>query len=172
MEDGGGHVTWRSKVTAHLAGRFFDSVQLDVSPRTHELDQTETMAISNTLEFAGIDAPTIELVDLSRHAVEKFHCMAKDFGERENSRVRDLVDLVILCEHELLDPVLVAVAVTQVWRERDDLPPPIELPPFPPSWPSRYERLALDHDLITRSFSLATATVTALWAEMFLPKEP
>ena len=32
MEDGAGHVTWRAKVAAKLAGRPFGGVQLDVSP--------------------------------------------------------------------------------------------------------------------------------------------
>jgi hypothetical protein len=57
--------------------------------------------------------------------------MVKDFGTRENSRVRDLVDLVILLEHNLLDPPRVAAAAWQVWRERDGTLPPAMLPPLP-----------------------------------------
>src|SRR5688572_3451081 len=34
MEDGAGHLTWRSKVEALLDGKPFGSVQLDISPRT------------------------------------------------------------------------------------------------------------------------------------------
>lgn len=88
-EDGGGIVTWRSKVAAQLAGKPFDGIHLDVSPRLHELDQTERVALPNLLAFAGIPSPVVEIVDVHRHAAEKFHAMLREFGDRENTRVRD-----------------------------------------------------------------------------------
>lgn len=171
MEDGAGYVTWRSKVAAHLALRLFGGVQLDVSPRAHELAQTEVVPLPNSLAFAGIVSPAIEIIDVNRHGAEKYHAMLKDFGHRENSRVRDLVDLVILVEHEMFEPRKLAAAVIQVWRERDGIAPPADLPPLPESWPVRYEQLALDHDLTATSFHSAVVVVTALWAAMFQPKE-
>jgi hypothetical protein len=101
-EDGGGYVIWRAKVAAALGGKTFGSLQLDVSPRAHELGATDRMALPNSLDFAGIPAPVIEIIDVHRHAAEKLHAMSRDFGDRENSRVRDLVDLIILLEHGLL----------------------------------------------------------------------
>src|SRR5680860_189942 len=94
MEDGDGHETWRVKISAALADKQFGGIQLDISPRSHELDSTETVSLPNSLAFADVPAPEIEIIDVPRHAAEKFHAMTKDFGERENSRVRDLVDLV------------------------------------------------------------------------------
>jgi hypothetical protein len=171
MEDGAGHVTWRSKVAASLALKRFGAVQLDVSPRPHELAQTEVVALPNSLAFAGIDSPTIEIIDVNRHGAEKYHAMLKDFGDRENSRVRDLVDLVILVEHEMLEPRDLAAAVVRVWQERDGIDPPADLPPLPESWPPRYEQLALDHVLTATSFPAAVLIVTELWADMFGKKE-
>jgi hypothetical protein len=171
MEDGAGHLTWRTKVAAHLAGRPFGGVQLDVSPRAHELEQTDIVPLPNSLAFAGIDAPSIEIIDVHRHAAEKYHAMLRDFGDRENSRVRDLVDLVILREQGLLDPIALSVAIQQVWLERDVTVPPSWVPPFPVSWPDRYEALAADHDLSTTTFPAAVVVVTTLWAEMFPTEE-
>ncbi len=170
-EDGGGHLTWRVKVAAHLADRPFGGIHLDVSPRAHELDVTDHMALPNSLDFAGIPAPVVEIVDVQRHAAEKFHALLRDFGDRENSRVRDLVDLVILIEHDLLTPATVAVAARRVWAERDGGEPPDAIPPLPGSWPDRYERLAADHDMGTQSFPAAVASVARLWAEMFPTEE-
>lgn len=171
MEDDSGHVTWRAKVAAQLAGRPFGGVQLDVSPRAHELEQTDIVPLPNSLAFAGIDTPTIEIIDVHRHAAEKYHAMLRDFGDRENTRVRDLVDLVILHEQGLLDPVVLAVTVRQVWLERDAMEPPSSVPTFPTSWPYRYEALAADHHLSTTTFPAAVAIVTTLWAEMFPTEE-
>lgn len=103
--------TWRAKVSRQLADNPFGRVQLDVSPRIHELHATDKLAVPNSLAFAGIPAVEVGAVDVHRHAAEKFHGMLRDFGERENSRVRDLVDLTILLEHGLLVPERTAAAV-------------------------------------------------------------
>lgn len=170
-EDGAGHQTWRVKVAAALAGRTFGGIQLDISTRAHELAQTEPLALPDSLDFADIPAPVVEIVDVHRHAAEKFHAMFRDFGDRENSRVRDLVDLVILIEHDLLAAAAVGAAIQQVWAEREGHEPPSAIPPLPESWPDRYERLAIDHDLETRSFPAAVAVVSRLWADMLSTEE-
>ncbi len=169
--DGAGHLTWRIKVAASLAGKPFGGIQVDVSPRAHELDQTDRMRLANLLDFAGVPAPVVEVIDVHRHAAEKFHAMLRDFGDRENSRVRDLVDLALLIEHDQLDAARVADAATQVWAERGATKPPRSLPSLPATWPERYERLAADHDLATASFGAAVEAVERLWADMFPTEE-
>lgn len=164
--DGGGHTTWRSSVAAQLAGRPFGGVQIDVSPRAHELDLTDTVALPNSLAFADIEAPAVEIIDVNRHAAEKFHAMLRQFDDRENTRVRDLLDLVLLIENELLDQPSLTSAVRDVWQERDGTPPPAGLRPLPASWPERYERLAAEHDITALTFPAAADLVTALWADL------
>ena len=61
------------------------------------------VTLPNSLDFAGVATTEVEIVDVHRHAAEKFHAMTRDFGDRENSRVRDLLDLVLLIGHDLLD---------------------------------------------------------------------
>ncbi len=171
MADGAGHLTWRSKVSAHLAGKLFGSVQLDISPRAHELDQTESMDLPNSLSFAGIESPSIEIIDVNRHAAEKLHAMSRQFGERENSRVRDLVDLALLVEHELLTPTALGSAARQVWFEREGEDPPAAFPELPSGWPDRYEAIAAEHDLAISSFPEAATLVADLWADLFPTEE-
>lgn len=164
--DGGGHTTWRSSVAAQLAGRPFGGVQIDVSPRAHELDLTDTVALPNSLAFADIEAPAVEIIDVNRHAAEKFHAMLRQFDDRENTRVRDLLDLVLLIENELLDQPSLTSAVRDVWQERDGTPPPAGRPALPASWPERYERLAAEHEITALKFPAAADLVTALWADL------
>jgi len=167
LEDGAGHVTWRTRVSGQLAGRSFGRLQLDVSPRSHELTATERVALPSSLAFAGIGAREVEIIDVHRHGAEKLHGMLRVVGDRENTRVRDLVDLVILAEHELIDPRRLRTAVRDVWAERDECPPPASFPALPASWPERYERLAGDHDVTIASFPEAAELVTTLWSAMF-----
>lgn len=169
--DGGGHLTWRVKVAARLAGRPFGGIQVDISPRAHELVATDRLPLPNSLDFAGVPATVVEIVDVHRHAAEKFHAMLRDYGDRENSRVRDLVDLVLLIEHDLLTAPAVAAAASEVWAERDGVEPPRELPALPDSWPGRYERVAAEQELDSETFTAAQALVGRLWAEMFPTEE-
>ena len=97
--------------------------------------------------------------------------MLKDFGDRENSRVRDLVDLVILREHELLEPPDLASELRNVWEERNGSDPPPQLPDLPESWRLKYEQQASELDLAAASFPAAVESVSALWAETFPDKE-
>ena len=169
--DGPDSLVWRASVDANLAGRLFGRLSLDIAPRGSELDATQRVQLPNSLAFAGIESPTIEIIDVQRHAAEKFHGMQRDFGIRDNSRVRDLVDLVILHENDLIDPPRLSAAVRNVWREREQTEPPATLPAFPESWPDRYEQLATDHDLQTRAFPAAVTLVTDLWVALFTTEE-
>lgn len=170
-EDGGGHLTWRVAVDVELAGRRFGAIKLDVSPRAHELDVTDTVALPNALDFAGFATVDVEIVDIHRHAAEKLHGMLKDFGERENSRVRDLADLMLMLDAGLLSAPQLSAAVTEVWAERDATTPPTPFPELPTSWPQRYERLAAENAINPQSFTAAVDHAVALWREMF-PPEP
>jgi hypothetical protein len=155
--------TWRVRIAARLAGKPFCRVQLDVALRPYELDATEMLTMPNSLGFAGIPDVRFEVVDLHRHAAEKFHAMLREFGDRENSRVRDLVDLVLLVELDLLDEAKLRAALSRVWTERENVAPPEALPSLPEGWPARYERLAVEHDLATTNFADAEALVAVRW---------
>lgn len=162
-EDGAGYATWRVPVSADLAGRRFGQIKIDVSPREHELYATDVVVLPTALDFAGIGARKIEIIDIHRHAAEKLHAMQADFGDRENTRVRDLVDVVLLSEHRLLNSDKLESAVRRVWKEREDTDPPGQPPEFPASWPARYEDEAAKLGLETRSFPDAISVITALW---------
>ncbi len=164
--DGAGHPTWRVSVAARLAGRNFGGIRLDVSPRPHELVETEEVVLPNTLDFAGIPATTIEMVDVNRHTAEKLHAMSRDFGDRENIRVRDLMDVVLLIEHGLLTTERLRACVREVWTERDRTDPPTELPAFPSSWPMRYELLTIEHGVGASDFPSARAQIERLWSDL------
>jgi predicted nucleotidyltransferase component of viral defense system len=170
-EDDERTLTWRVRVVADLAGRTFGVIQVDVSSRPQELEETEMISLPNSMDFAGISVPEIEIIDIHRHAAEKFHGMLRDVGERENTRVRDLVDLVILREHNLLEVRRLQPALSRVWAERNQSRPPARLPPLPRGWRTRYEHLAADHRLQAGAFAAANAAVAELWTETFPNQE-
>lgn len=142
-------------------------IQLDIAPRPHELADTEQLEIPSLLDFAGVPASVVEVVEINRHAAEKLHAMTLDFGDRENSRLRDLVDLVLMLEHGMLKPALLAARTNDVWNEREQHNPPPDLPPLPESWAIRYGPRTEQLDIETRLYQSAVARVLDLWRAMY-----
>lgn len=171
MEDGGGQPTWRVKVAAGLAGRPFGAIQLDVSPRASELTHTDMIQLPNSLGFAEIKTPLVEVIGVNRHAAEKLHAICADYGHRENTRVRDLVDLVILQEHGLLDSGELASELIAVWLERDGGPPPARLPDLPAGWVHRYESQAAELDVSAKTLPEAIEIAVGVWDEVNAGKD-
>lgn len=144
--------------------------QVDVSPRADELEATDQVPLPNSLEFAGISTRVVEVIDLHRHVAEKFHGMLKVLPDRENTRVRDLVDIVLLAEHGLIELPAAAAAIRIVWTQRAGVLPE-SLPELPSGWPGRYEALAEGLGLDAATFPQAVVVVSALWTTMFPPME-
>lgn len=170
MEDEEGRATWRAHVVAELAEKPFGSLQLDVSPRADELQATDQVPLPNALEFAGITTPVVEVIDLHMHVAEKFHGMLKVVADSENTRVRDLVDIVLLWEHGLIDLPTAAAAIRLVWSQRAGVLPE-SFPELPVAWPARYETLAGELGLDAGTFQQAVVVVRSLWSTMFPPEK-
>jgi predicted nucleotidyltransferase component of viral defense system len=161
--DEAGRSSWRFSVQASLAGRPFDGMKLDVAPRSEELESTERVALRSSLSFAGIDAGVVELIDINRHAAEKIHALSRTYGERPSTRVRDLVDLVLLIEHDFLDRARTAAAVDAVFAQRATHRVPLVLPDPPPFWEASYENLVSDLDIGARTLTEALELLRHWW---------
>lgn len=137
-----GRPAWRFSVEAGLAGRPFASIRLDVAARGEEIAATERLALPGVLEHAGIPARTIEAVDRRQHFAEKLHAFTRDYGDRPNTRVKDLADLVLLIETGLAPDFELHSVVQHVFSVRATHSLPNVLPDPPPLWRETYPPLA------------------------------
>lgn len=134
--------TWRVGVGVHLDGSLFTESTVDivltlgVAP-----DETEPMLIEPVL--VG-DPFTIKAIDLARHAAEKYHACVRIYArDRPSTRVKDLVDLVLLIEGGFLDDARLGRALRRVFDERNQTQPPNALPERPPAdWAVTFTSLA------------------------------
>ncbi|MQY29697.1 hypothetical protein NRB56_52900 [Nocardia sp. RB56] len=140
--DTAGRGGWRYSVEARLAGRTFATIRIDVVARGEEIVLTERLPLPNTLGFAGTPPRDIEAVDRRQHFAEKLHAFTRDYGDRPNTRVKDLVDLVLLIESGLLPDTFVVDAVRHVFAVRATHEVPDRLPEPPPSWIHTYPETA------------------------------
>ncbi|MFK8907909.1 nucleotidyl transferase AbiEii/AbiGii toxin family protein [Streptomyces sp. YS-3] len=163
--DVAGRGGWRSSVEAHLAGKVFAGVRVDVVDRGKEITLTERLPLPNTLEFAGAPPRAIEAVDRRQHFAEKLHALTRDYGDRPNTRVKDLVDLVLLIESGLSGDVDLLKAVRHVFTVRATHEVPLVLPDPPPRWRDDYPEIAEELATgIPPTLDAAMALVRELWA--------
>lgn len=161
--DQAGRPGWRFTVDARLAARRFAIVRLDVVARRDEIGGTERVPLPGAMAFAGMPARDIEVVDRRQHFAEKLHALTRTYGDRPSSRVRDLLDLVLLIEGGLeADGELVA-RVNQVFGIRATHLLPDDIPNPPPDWTERYAVLASDLDIGAGSLETALLRLRDFW---------
>lgn len=158
-----GGLGWGFSVAASLAGRIFAQVTLDVVARPEETTLTERIPLPGALAFAGFPAREVEVVSPTQHFGEKLHAMTRTYGERPSTRVRDLVDLMLLIEEGFDDLDALYSVVERVFQERATHDLPRMIPDPPSGWIETYERLAGDVDIAAANVDEAMSTLRKFW---------
>ncbi len=164
--DEAGRAAWRYSIESTLAGRQFGSLKMDVAPRAEELELTERVPLHNTLAFAEVRSRTVELIDINRHAAEKLHALTRTYGDRPNTRVRDLVDLVLLLENEYLDDDHCRAAIRTTFEQRGTHELPGDLSNPPSAWTDEYASLVADLDIEAESLPNAFNLIRSWWIRL------
>lgn len=140
-EQDGGAVRYR--VRAELAGRLFEKVTVDIGFSDPLGWQPETLRGVNLLSFADIEPVAVPALPLEQHVAEKVHAYTRTYGDgRESSRVKDLVDLVLVKQTMSLNAGRLRAALVGVFEGRRRHALPSALPPPPKDWGVPFRRLA------------------------------
>jgi len=86
---------FRFPIRSMIAGRLFVAFSLDVGFGDAITLPIEEVEGANWLDFCGISPAKFEAISLEQQFAEKIHAMVVGRGERENSRVKDLVDVLV-----------------------------------------------------------------------------
>jgi hypothetical protein len=170
--DEAGRPGWRFAIDARLDGRTFANVRLDVVARTEEISATDRITLHSMLAFAGFPDHQIEAVDPAQHFAEKLHAFTRPHGDRPNSRVKDLPDLLLLVDQGLNPSVELLTAVGHVFAVRSTHELPVELPDPPADWADRYATLADELGLRAGTVDEAMAALRPFWAATLATGEP
>lgn len=137
-------------VSADLAGRPFATVRIDVVARPDEVvGGTERVVLTPVVDVDGWAPVTVPAVDLGQHVAEKLHALCSlDVHPRPSTRVKDLVDIVLLLDAGVLDETHAAERMQAVFRARAT-PLPHNLPTPPAAWRADYAALVaqVGHDV-------------------------
>ena len=137
----------RFPVDARLAGRTFAKFHLDVSTGDVLREPYETLSGRDWLKFAGIPAASFPAVSPEEQFAEKLHAYTLPRVGRENTRVKDLVDLVLLIERTKLDATRLPKAIRETFQRRKTHEIPAALVPPPASWSGPFSEMAAECDL-------------------------
>lgn len=136
--------TIRFRVRANLDQRRFEIITLDVGFSDFSYLSPELVEGSDHFEFAGIAPVMAPTIPLEWHVAEKLHAYTRDYGDRPSSRVKDLVDLVLISAMSTFDARGLLHAIERTFIPRGVQEVPGSLPPPPVHWESPYSRLAGD----------------------------
>lgn len=142
----------RFHAQAALAGRLFDEVTIDISFSDPLGWPPERLATPDLLEFAEITPIIIPVLPLEQHIAEKVHAYTRGYGEEgvaPSSRVKDLIDLVLILRHTSPQAGPLRAALHGIFEGRDTHTLPTAFPVPPREWAIGYQQLARDVELDT-----------------------
>lgn len=139
---GPGHGGQRFFVTALVAGRTFESFHIDVGSGDPVTEPAEMLETPSLLAFAGIPPVTVPCYPLTQHLAEKAHAYVRPRATGESTRVKELVDIILIAEHMAINGLALRAAIQATFTTQGAGEPPTSLPAPPPSWALTFRKLA------------------------------
>jgi hypothetical protein len=136
----------RYHVVTELAGRVFDEFVLDVGFDAPAGVEPDRLRGPDLLGFAGIDPVVVRALQLEFAVAEKVHAYTRSYGDEglASTRVKDLVDLVLIAAEAALDAQFLRSALDATFGRRATHPLPVRLPLPPADWRVPYGRMCRD----------------------------
>ncbi len=132
----------RYPVEARVNGRTFVKFHLDVGIGDVTIEPLDIVEGWNWLAFMGIPSPRFKMIPKEQQFAEKLHAYTFPRRVVPNSRVKDLVDMVILINLGTMDRKKLAWAIEATFSRRDTHPVPTALPKPPKDWEKPFAALA------------------------------
>ena len=156
---------FRFFIRSLVAGRLFINFSLDIGFGDAITPPIDEITGTDWLDFCDIPPAKFEAISLEQQFAEKIHAMTVKRGERENSRVKDFVDVLLLINVGLnRQRVIENIANTFRRRGKEFVS---RNPPIPPeSWRKPFTQLAADCGL-NSDFDAAFSTFKSYWEELY-----
>ncbi len=161
--DGAPYGGARYPLVSILGSSPFARFHVDIGVGDPVLHSPETIRCRNWLEFAGIPAAEVPVISAEQHFAEKMHAYTLPRLASPNSRVRDLVDLLLLVEAGSLSTERINEAIERTFDRRATHPVPIALKAPARDWEKPFASLAAECD-IDADISKGIKTIETFWS--------
>lgn len=153
----------RVRVVARLAGLEFVAFHIDLSSGDALVDPPDLLQGSDLLQFAGIAPVEFPVYPVAQHLAEKLHVYTLPRAQ-ENTRVRDLVDLVVIAAAEKVEADRLSRSVDATFAVRGTHPIPERLSEPPASWEQPFAVIAAEAvNLLTTDLREGHALAVRFW---------
>jgi hypothetical protein len=133
----------RYHISTYLAGRRFEELTVDIGFGDPLTVAPERLRGPDLLSFAEIEVAEVPTLPLETHVAEKVHAYTRSYaGGRASTRVKDLIDLVLIPAQFAFSAGRLRSALDQTFGARRTHPVPSALPVPPTEWRSGYRRMA------------------------------
>ncbi len=162
--DGAPYGGSRYPVDAMMAQRTFAKFHMDIGVGDVVLNPLERIKTRDWLGFAEIAPASVPMIQREQQFAEKVHAYTLP-RSGANSRVRDLVDMVLLIQSGTLDKSVCVEALRRTFERRGTHDRPTRLEPPPSGWEKPFQRLA-EECRLNPSVSKAYAEVSGFYATL------
>ncbi len=132
----------RYPIDAQIDGRSFVKFHIDVSSGDSVEEPYEYLNGNPWLAFANIPAVSFPSICQEEQFSEKLHAYTLPRRDRENSRVRDLIDMVLLIDQGTINETKLLHCIQKTFRIRNTHSLPIKLPTPPAFWKTPFADMA------------------------------
>ena len=157
----------RFPVEVLLAQRTFAEFHLDVGVGDVVLGSPEWAKGEEFFAFAGISPARFRILPIAQQFAEKVHSYTLPRTGRINSRVKDLVDLVLILDKDAPAPDSVRPAIETTFAHRGTHEIPVTIPAAPPTWTSSFTAMAKQVNISETTVEAAVARVNDYWKGVF-----
>lgn len=132
----------RHHVEARLDGRLFARFHLDIGMGDIQREPYEWTEPKDWLGFAGISAGRFPSISREEHFAQKLHAYTMPRVDRPNTRVKDLIDLVLLVDSIAMDQKRLKQDIIDTFNRRQTHSVPEQLEAPPEFWEPIFVKLA------------------------------
>ena len=131
----------RSYIVAYMGDKVFARFQLDIGAGNPRILPLIELSSRNQLAFAGISCPLFPSIPSEQHFAEKVHAYTTLHKGQMGSRVKDLIDMVLLIQNEPMSKAKLLDALHLTFAKNKKHPLPQELPAPPATWTTKFAAL-------------------------------
>lgn len=155
----------RLSIDALLGGRVFEQFVVDIAPGVAVTASRaiDTIDLGAALAFAGLPLVAFPVIDLRAHWAEKLSAYCRRYDDRPNTRVKDLVDLVLLIDFGLEPDRRLYETVQATFANREQSLPSSDLPSMAAEWAEPFAVMAAEVALDTTESGVAHTLIETFW---------
>ena len=132
----------RFAVQSLLDGRTFEQFHIDVGVSDQLLEPPEFLYMPSWLDFANIKSTFVPCYSISQQIAEKFHALTRPYASGETSRVKDLIDILLLAGIAPITSTKLRKTIISTFENRNTHPLPNIIPKMSSLYLRSYSNLA------------------------------